>query len=164
MKCPDCGNENPDGTRFCVVCGRSFSQKPGNLQPDAPPLSPYGAKPQPQFRNSPEVSLPPAENSFPPFAMVTKKYKVLRLTAACFKVLAFIYAVVAVLGSISFFVVVAANSRRSEELLIALGISVGTLLVGTILFLTYYAIAQLIYVFMDIEENTRAMRLMLSKP
>ena len=42
MKCSYCGQENEDGSRFCVYCGRNFEsieqpvQKPNHAQNDRP--------------------------------------------------------------------------------------------------------------------------------
>jgi hypothetical protein len=42
IKCPNCGTENPDGSRFCAECGadlRSFGQTPpAGAPPQAPPF------------------------------------------------------------------------------------------------------------------------------
>lgn len=161
MQCPNCGNENREGAKFCVVCGQVFMRDAGGYQsnpnPQAGSSQGYGAA------AAVNVSFPPPNRSFSPDATLAKKYKALRFVATCFKVLAFVYATIFTLGGVIFFFVVLANSRRSEEHLLGLGFAVGGIIIGAAMFLGYFAVGQLFYVLMDIEENTRATRLLLSK-
>lgn len=46
MFCPNCGKQNPDGSKFCQFCGASLEARP--QQPPQYPAPPYaGAAPQP---------------------------------------------------------------------------------------------------------------------
>jgi len=36
MKCPGCGSDNPDSTRFCTSCGRPLSAAPTQVMQSPP--------------------------------------------------------------------------------------------------------------------------------
>lgn len=159
MRCPSCGTENPANRKFCGICGYQLQQPTGGFEPTTGPVYQSGTD---------YSSAPPMLGAPPPH--VQKKYKALRVIAVVFKVLAFIAGLVwALMALISLFAGMSAGSRRS-------GFGIGETaifggLVGAFIFaflsvfsfVTLYAKSELIYVFLDTEENTRATTTMPSR-
>lgn len=96
-----------------------------------------------------------------------KKYGVLRIIATINKVIAWIVLVLGVLGGCVSLVagvlpgLAATGSRTAPGLLVgglAAGIvtSVGAIFISVIYFLVFYSFGELIYLLIDLEENTRA--------
>ncbi len=101
-----------------------------------------------------------------------KRYSVLRLIGTIFKILGVVVALLAVLGALglcaSLVVQGATLPRESVGGLGALGgtaagiiVSVVYFLIGIVYALTLFAIGDLVYVLLSIEENTRATSAML---
>ncbi|GEM_PF-1209244 len=160
MKCPHCGNLNPDGAKACVLCGQMLSPDFGAYQQNPQAASSQGYR----AGDAIGVSFPPPNRSFSPDANTTKKYKALRLIAVIYKVLAFVvsglYLLMAVVSL--FFAMAGASSARREfgELGAVFGLygifgTIFWLFSAAFAFLFFYAIAEAIYVVIDIEENTR---------
>ncbi len=76
-----------------------------------------------------------------------EKYPALRIISGMYNFFAWLIAIAAVIG---IFMVIDNNSRE-EGLLISLGIFI----IGIIIFISLRAVAEVIKVFIDIEENTR---------
>lgn len=96
-----------------------------------------------------------------------KKYGVLRIIATINKIIAWIVLVLGVLGGcVSLAVGVlpgltAASSRTAPALLagglmMGLATGVGAIVISVIYFLVFYSFGELIYLLIDLEENTRA--------
>jgi hypothetical protein len=95
---------------------------------------------------------------------VEKKYAVLRTLAGLYKVLAFVvaglYALLALLSLVAgASVPMGGMSGLGGGLLSAIFL----LIMGGLAFIFFYALSELMYVFMDIEENTRKTNMMLSQ-
>ena len=96
-----------------------------------------------------------------------KKYGVLRIIATINKVIAWIVLVLGVLGgcaSLAFGLLpglTSAGSRTAPALLMGglaagLATSVGAIFFAVIYFLVFYSFGEMIYLLIDLEENTRA--------
>ena len=173
MQCPVCSAELPNTAKFCGSCGTTLSPQPSPPPPaptyePQPPPSPGFQQPPPAMSSSPSYGF--AGNAPPP---VKKKYKALRLIAVLLKILAVIAGVALIIGGLVMAVAGAASSSRtsttptfSEPGPAALfgGLVGGLVLVvyGVFVFVFLYAYAEWMYVFMDIEENTRLTNEMLS--
>jgi hypothetical protein len=165
MKCPTCGSENLPNKKFCGLCGQSLT-----VQPAAVGFSGAATAPQPPPYVDPSQGNPPLQYAAPPpgvsfgdrpMMAVEKKYKALRGIATCFKILAFVLAILSVIGAVGM-LIVAANTRREEEVIIAILSSIGSLILSGLIFLFYYGIAQLIHLLIDLEENTRITNMLLT--
>ena len=164
MKCPKCGSENLPNKKFCGLCGQSLTVQPAAAgfsgaagSPPPPYADPAQAQPQPQYANVP----PGVSFGDRPMVAVEKKYKALRGIATCFKILAFVLAILSVIGAVGM-LVVAANARREEELIIAILSAIGSLILSGLTFLFYFGMAQLINLLIDMEENTRITNMLLT--
>jgi hypothetical protein len=102
---------------------------------------------------------------------VQKRYKLLRLIAVLIKILAIIGGVILIIGGLVMIASGAVSSSRSTIALNEAGPAslfgglVGGLIMlvyGIFVFVFLYAYAEWMYVFMDIEENTRLTNEMLS--
>jgi len=103
---------------------------------------------------------------------VKKKYKVLRLIAVLMKILAVVVGALLIIGGLVMIVAGAAASSSSTTTTFPdtgpaalFGGLVGGLIMfvyGVFVFIFLYAYAEWMYVFMDIEENTRMTNEMLS--
>jgi len=122
-------------------------------------------------------SMPPAGPMYgsPPPA-VQKKYKVLRLISVLIKVFAFIAAAIFIILGLVMLVAGAATSARTTSSfegtttfnpggLLFSGVVGGLIMFiyGVFVFVFLYAYSEWMYVFMDIEENTRITNAMLSE-
>ncbi len=164
MKCPVCNAELPSTAKFCGGCGTTLSAPP-------PPAPPAGAAYQQPY---------PVMNAAPPYAggyggstapSVKRKYKALRLIAVLMKIFAVVAGAILIIAGL---VMIAAGAASSSKTTTAFpdagptaffGGLVGGLIMfvyGIFLFVFLYAYAEWMYVFMDIEENTRITNEMLS--
>lgn len=171
MKCPVCSAELPSTAKFCGGCGTTLSDPPQ-------PSSPVGASYE-QAR--------PVMNAAPGYGgggyggggyggsiaqpTVKKKYKVLRLIAVLMKIFAVVAGAILIIGGLVTIVAGAASSSSTTAALPGDGpmAFLGGFLVGLIMlvygvfvFVFLYAYAEWMYVFMDIEENTRVTNEMLT--
>ncbi len=172
MQCPVCNAELPNTAKFCGSCGTTLSPQsaPPPSTPAYQPLppSPGYQQPSPAMNSSPSYGF--AGNAPPP---LKKKYKALRLIAVLLKILSVIAGVGLIIAGLVMAVAGAASSTRTsttptfgETGPAALfgGLIGGLVLIvyGVFVFVFLYAYAEWMYVFMDIEENTRLTNEMLS--
>jgi hypothetical protein len=172
MKCPVCTAEIPSTAKFCGGCGATIT-KPKSPKPAATPPKPVALQPKPVAEPSNPAAAPekpnPIASAFSsnyvgnPASGVEKKYKALRLIAMLYKVFAFVAGGGCVLLSL-FMIVSSFTSNSNSTLTIGpdptaiFGGAVGGLLLlvfGAFLFVFLYGLGEWMYVFMDIEENTR---------
>jgi len=159
MKCPVCNAELPPTAKFCGGCGTTLS---------APP------PPQPPGVEAFHERIPPI-NAAPGYPAgvrptVHKKYKVLRFIAVLIKIFAFLAGAIMVIAGLAMIVAGAASSTRGTTSFDSgpaafFGGVVGGLIMlvyGVFIFIFLYAYSEWMYVFMDIEENTRITNEMLS--
>jgi zinc-ribbon domain len=172
MQCPVCSAELPNTAKFCGSCGTTLSPPPAP-PPSAPTFKPQPS-PSPGYQQAPPPISAPAYGfggHTPP--LVQKKYKALRLIAVLLKILAVIAGAGLIIGGLVMAVAGAASSTRTaatptfgEPGPAALfgGLVGGLVLIvyGVFVFVFLYAYAEWMYVFMDIEENTRLTNEMLS--
>lgn len=166
MKCPVCNAELPSTAKFCGGCGTTLTAPP-------PPPSPPAAA---SFEKSyPVVNAGPGYGGAAGFSggatpVVKKKYKVLRLIAVLMKILAVLVGAIMIIGGLVMIVAGAAASSQTTPSFDTgptafLGGAVAGLILivyGVLVFAFLYAYAEWMYVFMDIEENTRMTNEMLS--
>ncbi|MEK6285409.1 MAG: zinc ribbon domain-containing protein [Acidobacteriota bacterium] len=160
MKCPVCNAELPSTAKFCGGCGTTLTAPP---QP--PPFSPEASYEQAR----PMMNPPPSYGGNTP-PTVQKKYKVLRLIAVLIKVFAFIAGAICIIGALVMLAAGVASSSKTSGFgdtgpAALFGGVVGGLLMlvyGVFVFVFLYAYSEWMYVFMDIEENTRVTNEMLS--
>ena len=165
MKCPVCNAELPATAKFCGGCGTTLSAPP-------PPAAPSPASFQQPY---------PLSNPAPAYGgggfgggatpAVKRKYKVLRLIAVLMKILSVVIGALLIIGGLVMAVAgAAASSQTTSTFPAETGpASLFTGLVGGLIMLVYgvfvfvflYAYAEWMYVFMDIEENTRMTNEML---
>lgn len=164
MKCPVCNAELPSTAKFCGGCGTTLSPSP----PPPPPAQSYAQS-------------PPAINAAPSYGAagygggtipaVKRKYKVLRLIAVLMKILSVVIGAILIIAGLVMIVAGATASTPSTPTFpdtgptALLGGVVGGLIAivyGVFVFVFLYAYAEWMYVFMDIEENTRMTSEMLS--
>lgn len=164
MKCPVCNAELPDSAKFCGGCGTTLSSPPQQAPPAAASYQ--------QAYPAPNVA-PSYGGGFgaSPIPAVKKRYKVLRLVAVVMKILAVVVGALLIIGGLVIIVAGAAASSSGPSgtfrdtgqgaFLGGLLGGFGLLIYGVFVFIFLYALAELIYVFMDIEENTRMTNEML---
>ena len=168
MKCPVCNAELPATAKFCGGCGTTLTAPPP--APAAPPTGPT-----PTFDPRPAMNAAPTYGSSPFSAgsmpAVQKKYKLLRLIAVLMKILAVLLGVVLIIVGLVMMVAGATSSTQTTPAFPDTGATamfsgvVGGLIAivyGVFLFVFLYAYAEWMYVFMDIEENTRITNEMLT--
>jgi uncharacterized membrane protein len=172
MKCPVCSAELPNTAKFCGSCGTTLSAPPTPPPPSAPT---YQQSPPQTPAYQP---VPPGMNSSPAYGFagtpptaVKKKYKVLRLIAVLMKILAVVIGAISIIVGLVMIVAGATSSAKAPTAFpdtgptALLGGLVGgliSLVYGVLVFVFLYAYAEWMYVFMDIEENTRLTNEMLS--
>ena len=166
MKCPVCSAELPSTAKFCGGCGTTLTAA---APPSAPAGAPYEAShpvmnPSPGYGASSYAGAKPAAQ---------KKYKVLRMIAVLMKIFAVLLgAILIVVGLVMIVAGATAGSQSSQSSPVfadpgasaLLGGFVGGLIAiiyGVFVFVFLYAYAEWMYVFMDIEENTRMTNEML---
>ena len=160
MKCPVCNAELPSTAKFCGGCGTTLT---------AAPPSP----PQPSYEQPRPVMNSGSGWGAPTMPSVEKKYKMLRFIAVLIKIFAFVAAGILVIVGLFMIISGAAASSRSTSLgttsvdmgpAAFLGGAVGGLIMiiyAVFVFVFLYAYSEWMYVFMDIEENTRVTNEML---
>lgn len=155
MKCPVCSAELPSTAKFCGSCGTTLSAA-------APP-----PPPQPSYEPArPVMNANPSwgASSAPP--AVEKKYKMLRLIAVLIKVFAFVAAGILIIVGLIMIIAGATASTRTTSfgttgdmgpMALLSGVVGGLIMIvyAVLVFIFLYAYAEWMYVFMDIEENTR---------
>jgi len=165
MKCPVCSAELPPTAKFCGSCGTTLSSPPPPTDFSNPPSNPSG----PHYGNP----SPPSYGSFSPpspnFGTGTgeKKYKALRTIANIYKIMAF---VVGGLLAIAALITMASGAASSTSSFGGPTALFGGFLFGVIMlvyagfaFVFLYGMGEFIYLFLDIEENTRKTSEMLSR-
>lgn len=161
MKCPACNAELPSTAKFCGGCGTTLSA------PSAPSGGVY-QQPNPVLNVAPDYAGGYGVGTAP---SVQKRYKLLRLIAVLMKILAIIGGLILIIGGLVMIAAGAASSSRSATALNETGPAalfggfLGGLIMlvyGIFVFVFLYAYAEWMYVFMDIEENTRLTNQMLS--
>lgn len=94
-----------------------------------------------------------------------KKYKILRFVATIYKIFAWLFLIVGILGlpgGIIYFIILGSQQGNVQGfVLMGLAYGVGSLLAGLVSFILFMAVGQFIYVFLDIEHNTRKAYLLL---
>jgi zinc-ribbon domain len=176
MKCPVCNAELPSTAKFCGGCGTTLTAPQSPSTPAPPP--PY-APSSPAMNSAPSygaggysgASYGAAGYGGSAMPAVKKKYKTLRLIAVLMKVLAVIAGAILIIAGLVMIVAGAASSSKTTPTFgdpgpaAFFGGLVGGLVLfvyGVFVFIFLYAYAEWMYVFMDIEENTRVTNEMLS--
>jgi zinc ribbon protein len=171
MKCPVCNAELPSTAKFCGGCGTTLSAAP----PPAPPAGPSYEQSYPVMNAAPGYGAGGyGGGGYGGSAMpaVKKKYKILRLIAVLMKILAVVVGALLIIAGLAMIVAGATASKSTPAFPDsgpgAFGGLVGGLVGGLIMFvygvfvaIFLYAYAEWMYVFMDIEENTRMTNEML---
>jgi hypothetical protein len=188
MKCPNCNAELPPTAKFCGACGTTLASPPPPEQPWAPPPpppeQPWAPPPPPPEQSwAPPPPPPPQQPSFSgynapggwgpaPLPAVEKRFKALRLIAILLKILAFLAALICVIAALvtMFAGATAGSSMRNSPFesgaaagALFTGFLGGVLILvyGAFLFIFLYGYAEVIYLFLGIEENTRLTNEML---
>jgi zinc-ribbon domain len=166
MKCPVCNAELPSTAKFCGGCGTTLTTPPP--PPQSFPAEASYQQPRPPVNAAPGyVGGGYGGGKIP---TVPKKYKVLRLIAVLIKIFAFIAGAILIIGGLVMVVAGLASSSKTAATFpdagpaAFLGGLVGGLIMfvyGVFLFIFLYAYSEWMYVFMDIEENTRITNEML---
>lgn len=166
MKCPVCSAELPSAAKFCGGCGATITlaSQPRPYTPPGEPVTPASTPPGNPVK--PPYSPSSAGNGTP---QVAKRYKALRLIARLYKILAFVVGGVCVLMALFMFVsgiaTTASTTAMGLDPMAIFGGAVGglfPLVYGAFVFIFLYGLAEWMYVFMDIEENTRRTNEMLA--
>lgn len=166
MKCPVCSAELPPTAKFCGSCGTTLSSPPPPSDFSAQPSNPSG----PQYGNPG----PPSYGNFPPpsygasqSSSGEKKYKALRTIANIYKIMAF---VIGGLLAIVALITMASGAASSTSSFGGPAAMFGGFIFGLIMlvyagfaFVFLYGMGEFIYLFLDIEENTRKTSEFLSK-
>jgi hypothetical protein len=161
MKCPVCNAELPSTAKFCGSCGTTLAPPPE--------VAPEQARPAMNAMNTQSNY---GQGRLP---AVPKKYRVLRLIAVLMKVFAFIAGGILSIAGIAIFIAGATSGSRGAPTFGNTSLDVGPtalwggaltglvlLVYGVFVFIFLYAYSEWMYVFMDIEENTRVTNEMLS--
>ena len=168
MKCPVCSAELPPTAKFCGGCGTTLTAP----TPPAPPASAPYQQQYPPLDSAPSYGGGGYGSNTPP--AVKRKYKVLRLIAVLMKILAVIVGAIMIIAGLVMIVAGATTGSQPTSTppfaetgpTAFLGGLVGGLILlvyGIFVFIFLYAYAEWMYVFMDIEENTRLTNQMLSE-
>ena len=168
MKCPVCNAELPSTAKFCGGCGTTLSAPP----PPLPPAAPSYEQSYPVLNAAPAYGGGASGPVYGGGAMpaIKKKYKVLRIIAVLIKIFAVIAGTLLIISGLVSIVAGAASSARTTPAFqdagpaaFLSGAVVGLIMLvyGVFVFIFLYAYAEWMYVFMDIEENTRATNEML---
>lgn len=166
MKCPVCTAEIPSTAKFCGGCGATITPasppKPHTppREPATPAYTPPGSPVKPAYSPSYAGSATPQSE---------KRYKALRLIAMLYKILAFVAGGACILMALFMLVSGIATSSSNtaigaNPMAIFGGVLGGLVLLvfGAFVFIFLYGLAEWMYVFMDIEENTRKTNEMLA--
>jgi hypothetical protein len=165
MKCPVCSAELPATAKFCGSCGTTISSPPPqdySSPPPSPSGPPYGNPSGPSYGGF----SPPSYGMSQPTSGATK-YKALRTIANLYKILAFVLGGILVIGALIIMVSGAASSTGSfgGPSMLAGGFIGGLIMLiyAGLVFVGLYGFGEFIYLFLDIEENTRKTNELLSK-
>ena len=164
MKCATCNAELPPSAKFCTACGAvPTPAMPAETQWAAP--APPAAPVQPVSYGG------PASHGRSPIPAVEKRFKALRLIAVLVKIASILVAVVAVIGAVGLIVAGAGAASSVRDSSFGSGApsflfsgflgALFALVYGVFLSVSLYASAEMIYLFLGIEENTRATSEML---
>ena len=164
MKCPVCSAELPPTAKFCGSCGTTLSSPPPPTDFSNPPSNPSG----PHYGNPSAPSYGGFSPPSPSFSTVgEKKYKALRTIANIYKIMAF---VVGGILAIAALITMASGAASSTSSLGGPAALFGGFLFGVIMlvyagfaFVFLYGMGEFIYLFLDIEENTRKTNDLLSR-
>ncbi|MGA9772832.1 MAG: zinc-ribbon domain-containing protein [Blastocatellia bacterium] len=164
MKCPVCSADLPATAKFCGSCGTTISSPPPQ-DFSAPPPSmsgpPYGNPSGPSYGG-----FPPPNYGVNQSSGGDKKYKALRTIANLYKILAFVLGGLMVIGAL---IVMASGAVGTSSLggpsMMAGGFIGGLIMIiyAGLVFVGFYGLGEFIYLFLDIEENTRKTNDLLSK-
>jgi hypothetical protein len=162
MKCPVCSAELPPTAKFCGSCGTTLLSPPPTDFSN-PPSNPSG--PQYVNQSGPDYgNFPPSSYGASHQPAGEKKYKALRTIANLYKILAFVFGGIMVIVAL---IVMASGATSSAIGPTALfGGFIGGLMMliyAGFVFIFLYGLGEFIYLFMDIEENTRKTNEMLSR-
>lgn len=163
MKCPVCNAELPATARFCGGCGTTLTAPP-------PPPTPQ----PPVYEQHRPVVNPGSGWDAGILPTVARKYKMLRFIAVLIKIFAFVGAGILIVVGLIMIVAGATASRTTSfgNTSVDMGPTafLGGAVTGLIMilyaafvFVFLYAYAEWMYVFMDIEENTRVTNEVLLK-
>jgi len=177
MKCPTCNAELPATAKFCGACGTTLAPaapEPPRPAPPAPePPRPHAPPPEqprppqpPAFQPSPYAAPPSAANRPGGLPPVEKRFRALRFLATLVKILAFVVAGLCVIAGLIFIIAGIAGGSTSTSnapfnqagpTAFVGGFVGGVMLIvyGAFAFVFLYAYAEMIYLFLGIEENTR---------
>jgi len=158
MKCPVCTAEIPSTAKFCGGCGATITPPKPPRPALAPPNKPAAAQ-EISIPVAPPIAHQPSSPAPPP----ERRYKTLRLIAMLYKVLAFVCGGGCLLLALYLIVSSFTSSPQSSLSIVPdpaaiFGGAVGGLVLlvfGAFLFVFLYGLGEWMYVFMDIEENTR---------
>jgi zinc-ribbon domain len=161
MKCPVCSAELPATAKFCGSCGTTITSPPPQ-DFSSPPSNPYANPSGPSYGNFPPpsygVSQPPAGAA---------KYKALRTIANLYKILAFVLGGILVIGALIIMAsgAVSSTSSLGGPSMLAGGFVGGLIMLiyAGLVFVGLYGFGEFIYLFLDIEENTRKTNDLLSR-
>ena len=165
MKCPVCNAELPATAKFCGGCGTTLTAPAAPPPPTGPTFDP----PRPVMNAAPSYGSGGFSGGSMP--VVQKKYKLLRMIAVLMKILAVLLGVVLIIVGLVMMVAGATSSTQTTPAFPDTGPTalfgglVGGLIAivyGVFVFVFLYAYAEWMYVFMDIEENTRITNEMLT--
>ncbi|HDS09070.1 MAG TPA: hypothetical protein ENN73_02480 [Firmicutes bacterium] len=96
-----------------------------------------------------------------------KKYNMLRFVATLYKILAWIFLILGILGlpaGVIYGVIIGGQTNQMLQwVLFGVGYGFGAVIAGAIYFVLFMSIGQFIYVFLDIENNTRKTYLLLEE-
>jgi hypothetical protein len=166
MVCPSCGTDNLANRKFCGLCGQALLQ-----QTSSPILTETAATPstaaQTEFGTLGSYTSVNSGYSAP-MNIASRKYKALRTIANLYKALGVILGLIFCGAAfLAFVAAVSSQSGGRDEIARVLGGFgiVGAFLsvvYGGILFIFFYGLGEFIFVFIDIEANTRITNEMLT--
>jgi hypothetical protein len=167
MDCSSCSTDNPASRKFCGLCGQALLQQTSGsvftqTAAPAPPVTgtqtEFGALGSYTDGN---LGFSTSMN------IARRKYKALRTIANLYKALGVVVGLIFCGGAfIAFVAAVGSQSGSRDEITRVLG-SFGifgaffSFVYGVILFIFFYGLGEFIFVFIDIEENTRITNEML---
>ena len=152
-QCPQCERRyaipsNLPRPSLCPKCQADDAERestpPASTLPSAP-------EPTPPFRDDVQFETPPGE---PDGGRYRRKYSTLRVISLFYRCLAGVILLATLIAFVSGLVAVLQADIQSQRW-IALGMSLGSLVVGTFWSVTVLAFAELIQLMLDMEQNTR---------
>ena len=140
--CENCGTENPDNVAFCKGCGTPLPR------PAAPSSNPASTSTLGSAYPTPASSLG-----------LERRYSALRTIAALCKAIGAIFTVLVISGGALLFI----NAFYDGDLFTSFVAVVAILISAAATYIYFTAIAEIILVFLDIEENTRLTATLLKR-